>query len=46
METTRPARLLKKDLETTSCKNMLLLAVDPGIKEAMSLIGSGSCAMY
>ena len=38
METTRPARLLKKDVET--------LAVDPGIKEAMSLIGSGSCATY
>ena len=27
-------RLLKKDLET-ACKNMLLLAVDPGLKEAI-----------
>ena len=30
----------KKDLET-ACKNMLLLAVDSGLKEAMPLIGSG-----
>ena len=42
METTRPAkkrtRLLKKGLEST-CKSMLLLAVDPGLKaEAMPLI--------
>ena len=40
VETTRPAWLLKKDLET-ACKNMLLLAVDSGLKEAMPLIGSG-----
>ena len=33
VETTSPI-LLKKDLET-ACKNMLLLAVDPGLKEAM-----------
>ena len=42
VETTRPVkkrtrRLLKKGLET-ACKNMLLLAVDPGLKEAMPWI--------
>ena len=36
VETTSPI-LLKKDLET-ACKNMLLLAVDPGLKEAMPFI--------
>ena len=38
VETACPAKkrtqLLKKDLET-ACKNMLLLPVDPGLKEAM-----------
>ena len=41
VETTCPDKkrtwVLKKDLETV-CKNMLLLAVDPGLKEAMPLI--------
>ena len=40
VKTTHPAKKrtwLKKDLET-ACKNMLLLAVDPGLKEAMPLI--------
>ena len=41
LKTTPPAkkrtRLLKKGLETP-CKNMLLLAVDPGLKEAMPLM--------
>ena len=41
VETTHPAkkrtRHLKKDLET-ACKNMLLLAVNPGLKEARKFI--------
>ena len=28
-----------------ACRNMLLLTVGPGLKEAMPLIGSG-CAQY